>query len=52
MSFIMIMLYQNMMKKQNCVVWIQIISLHYIKTDDIYRDFPEDIEAGFDTSNY
>ena len=26
--------------------------ISYIKTDDIYRDFPEDIEARFDTSNY
>ena len=26
--------------------------ISYIKTDDFYRDFPEDIEARFDTSNY
>ena len=24
----------------------------YIKTDDIYKDIPEDIETRFDTSNY
>ena len=24
----------------------------YIKTDDIYNDIAEDVEAGFDTSNY
>ena len=24
----------------------------YIKTDDIYKDFVEDIETRFDTSNY
>ena len=24
----------------------------YIKTDYIYKDFPEDIETRFDTSNY
>ena len=24
----------------------------YIKTDDIYKDFAEDIETRFDTSNY
>ena len=24
----------------------------YIKTDDIYKDIPEDVETRFDTSNY
>ena len=24
----------------------------YIKTDDIYKDIAEDVETGFDTSNY
>ena len=24
----------------------------YIKTDDIYEDIAEDIDTGFDTSNY
>ena len=24
----------------------------YIKTDDIYKDIPEDVEKRFDTSNY
>ena len=26
--------------------------LVYIKTDDIYKDIAEDVETGFDTSNY
>ena len=26
--------------------------LVYIKTDDIYKDIAEDVEKGFDTSNY
>ena len=37
-----------MVKKQNCVIWIQI----YIRTDDIYKDIPKYIETRFDTSNY
>ena len=24
----------------------------YVKTDDIYKDIAEDVETGFDTSNY
>ena len=39
-----------MVKKQNCVTWIQIAS--YIKTDDIYKDIAEDVETRFDNSNY
>ena len=34
-----------MMKKQNCVIWIQ-------KTDDIYKDIAEDVEKRFDTANH
>ena len=37
-----------MVKKQNCVIWIQI----YIRTEDIYKDIPKYIETRFDTSNY
>ena len=37
-----------MVKKQNCVIWIQM----YIRTDDIYKDIPKYIETRFDTSNY
>ena len=52
MSFGMIMQNQNMMKKQNCVIWIQ-KNMVYIKTDDIYKDIAEDVEnRRFDTSNY
>ena len=40
-----------MMKKQNCVIWIQ-KNMVYIKTD-IYKDIAEDVEnRRFDTSNY
>ena len=41
-----------MMKKQNCVIWIQIYIIVYIKTGDIYEDISEDVETRFDTSNY
>ena len=34
-------------KKKNCVIWTQIV-----KTDYIYIDFVEDVEARFDTSYY
>ena len=36
-----------MVKKQNCVIWIQTD----IKTDDIYKDIAEDAETTFGTSN-
>ena len=39
------------MKNQNCVIWIQTVSL-YTCTDDIYKDIAEDIETRSDTSNY
>ena len=45
----MIILNQNMVKKQNYITWIQTVSLY---TDDINRDIAEDIETRFDTSNY
>ena len=45
----MIILNQNMVKKQNYITWIQTVSLY---TDDINRDISEDIETRFDTSNY
>ena len=35
-----------MMKKQNYVIWIEMI-----KTDDIFKA-NEDVESRFDTSNY
>ena len=34
-------------KKQNCVIWTQTV-----KTDYIYIDFVEDVEARFGTSYY
>ena len=40
-----------MVKNQNCVIWIQTVSL-YTCTDDIYKDIAEDIETRSDTSNY
>ena len=38
-----------MVKKQNCVIWIQAVSLY---TDDIYKDIAARCETRFDTSNY
>ena len=39
-----------MMKKENCVAWIQTVSL-YIKKHDIYNDIAEDGETRFENSN-
>ena len=39
-----------MVINQHCVIWIEIIV--YLKTNDIYKDIPEDVETRFDTSNY
>ena len=41
-----------MVKKQNCVTWIQAVSLYTQKTVDIYKDIAEDVETRFVTSNY
>ena len=30
-----------MIKKQSCVIWVQI----YIRTDDVYKDIEEDVET-------
>ena len=54
----MIMQNQNMVKKQNFVIWIYIMlhncvilcTIVYIKTDDIYKDIAQDVETKFDTS--
>ena len=39
-----------MLKKQNCVIWIQIVV--YIKRDDIYKDILEDVETRFSIWSY
>ena len=57
-----------MVKKQNCVIWIQIyihktfiqkmkyLYIKYVKiihkTDKIYKDTAENVETRFDTSNH
>ena len=41
-----------MVKNQNCVIWIQTLFHCIHKTDDIYKDIPEDVETKLDTSNY
>ena len=41
-----------MMKKQNCVIWTQTVSIVYIKTGNMYKDVAEDVKTRFDTSNY
>ena len=38
------------MKKKTCVIWIQTFYCVH-KTDDIYKDIAEDVEARFDSSN-
>ena len=40
-----------MVKKQNCVLRIQAVSL-YTKTNDTREDIAEDVEIRFDTSNH
>ena len=40
-----------MVKKQNCVIWIQTVLLYTLK-HDIYKDIAEDVETRLDTSNY
>ena len=42
-----------MVKNQNCVIWIQIVSLYtQKKLYDICKDIAEYVETIFDTSNY
>ena len=40
------------MKKQNCVIWTQTVSIVYIKTGNMYKDVAEDVKTRFDNSNY
>ena len=40
------------MKKKNCVIWIQTVSLYTRKTHVIYKDTAEDVETRFNISNY
>ena len=47
MNFGMIMKNQNMVKKQNCVIWIRTVSLYTYVEDDLL-----DFWTRFDTSNY
>ena len=52
MNFGMIMLNQNMMKRQIFVTWIQTVSLFMEKIDYIDRHTAEDVKTRFDTSNF
>ena len=47
MNFCMIMTNQNMVKKQNCVIWIRTVSLNTYAKDDLLEFWNR-----FDTSNY
>ena len=47
----MIMQNQNMVKKQNCVIWIHMDFLVYIRIDDIYKDIADDVKTKLDTWN-
>ena len=38
-------------EKQNCYMDTESFIV-YIKTDDIYKDIPEDVETRYDTSDY
>ena len=40
------------MKNQNCVIWIQPVSLYAEKAKNVYNDIAEDVGTRFDTSNY
>ena len=40
-----------MVKNQNCVIWIHMDFLVYIRTDDIYKDIADDVKKRFDTWN-
>ena len=40
-----------MVKKQNCVIWIQLVIV-YIKIDDVYKDIALDNETRLDTTSY
>ena len=40
-----------MVKNQNCVIWIHMDFLVYIRTDDIYKEFADDVKTRFDTWN-
>ena len=40
--------YGGKAKQFHCIYKVAV----YIKTDDIYKDIPEDVETKFDTSNY
>ena len=40
-----------MVKNQNCVIWIHMDFLVYIRTDDIYKDITDDVKTRFDTWN-
>ena len=51
MNFGMIVWNQNMVKMQNCYMDTDSFIVH-VKTEDIYKDLAEDVEAKFDTSNF
>ena len=50
MSFSMIIWNKNMEKEQLCYMDTDSFIV-YIKTDDIYKGIPEDVETRFDTLN-
>ena len=51
MNFGMIVWNQNMVKMQNCYMDTDSFIVH-VKTEDIYKDLAQDVEAKFDTSNF
>ena len=53
MNFAMIILNQSISKMQNYATWIQVVLVFiFIKTEDFYEVIVDDVEKGFDTSNY
>ena len=41
-----------MVKKKRFVIWMQIVSIVYVKTDDIYKNISEGVETRVDTWNH
>ena len=52
MNFSNIMWNQNMVKILNFVMWTQTASLFIKKTDNIYKDIAEGVDARTDTSYF
>ena len=52
MNFGKITLNQSIKTMQNCSIWIQVVSLFIIQTEEFYKDVAVDVKKWFYTSNY